>query len=247
LNKQNLTQNDIVLLAAMELSQGNVTHSFTAEELLLKSWEIDKHAFGLRGYENSHPDSNILYTKLMGKSGLVRTGYLKKIGEKTYTITEAGLSIASTIRPISNDVKIKIERGLYDVIVKIINHPIFLKWLESSGEEPKKFRDAMWFWGIAPGMPPKIAKERISVIELSLKEAKKIAGTSGGKISIDSKGISKENQLNLSKYNVTTIDENKGHTYLDVLDIERCLEFHNTMKKRFENDLKFILKEADYY
>jgi hypothetical protein len=243
LNKQNLTLNDIVLLASMELSEGDVNHAFTAEELLLKSWEIDKHAFGLRGYENDHPDSNILYTKLMGKLGLVRTGYLKKIGEKTYTITEAGLSIASAIRPISNETKIKIERRLYEIIIKIINHQIFIKWLESSGEEPKKFRDAMWFWGIAPGTPPKIAKGRISVIELSLQEAKKLADASGGKIAIDSKGITKENQLNLSKYNVTSMDESKAHTYLDVLDIERCLEFHNALKKRFENDLKFILKE----
>lgn len=148
LTTQRLTQNEIVLLASLGLSDGNVNREFTAEKLLLKAWEIDKQAFGLRGYEYDHPDSNILYTKLMGKLGLVRTGYLKKIGEKTYTITEAGLSIASSLKPTTSEIEIKIDRQLHEALVKIIDHEVFRNWMQTDGEYPQKFRDAMWFWGM---------------------------------------------------------------------------------------------------
>jgi len=237
-NKQSLTQNDIILLAALELSEGDTSRKFTAEELLVKSWELKKHTFGLRGFEEKYPDSNMLYTKLMGKSGLVRAGYLKKVGEKTYTISEAGLSIAGSLKPTKDETKIKIDRQLNDAIIKIINHPIFIKWLETSGSEPTKFRDAMYFWGLAPGIPPNTAKERVNVIEKTLNEAKKRVIDSDGKIAIETRGISNE-----TKKQFKDIDERKGTIFLDILDIERCLEFHNFLIDRFKKDLKYIFRD----
>ncbi len=225
-------------MAALELSGGDTSQRFTAEELLVKAWKIDKRAFGLRGFEQEYPDSNILYTKLMGKSGLVRTGFLKKIAGKTYTITEAGLSIASSLQPTESETKIKIDRQLHDAIVKIINHPIFIKWLETSGKEPARFRDAMWFWGLAPGIPSKTGKERIAVIEKNLNEAKKRVQEAGGKIAIEARGFSKETKNQFSDF-----DDRKGYLFLDLLDIKRCIEFHNSLKERFEKELKYMLKE----
>ena len=195
IKEQALTLNDKVLLAALKLSKVNVRNKFSAEELLVEAWNNDKAAFGLRGYEKDYPDSNNLYTKLMGKSGLVRIGYLKKIGDKTYTITEAGLSIASSLQPTDNQMKIKVARQLHEAIVKIINHKIFREWLIDENK-PKNFRDAMWFWGIAPGTPPKISKERLAVIEKNLKEAKKRAEESGGKIVLESREFDKETKEN---------------------------------------------------
>ena len=207
-----LSQNDKVLMAALELSKGDIHNKFTAEELLVQVWKEDKPAFGLRGYENDHPDSNNLYTKLMGKSGLVRLGYLKKIGEKTYTLTEAGLSISSSLKPTDEETKLKIDRQLYDAVIKIINHQIFREWLVDKNK-PNKFRDAMWFWGIAPGTPPKVVKERISVIEQNLQESKKKAINSGSKIS------------------------------LELREIERCIEFHNSLKEKFKKELNIMLEK----
>lgn len=243
ISNQRLTQNEIVLLASLSLSKGDVHQEFTAEKLLIKAWRIDKQTFGLRGYEQEFPDSNILYTKLMGKSGLVRMGYLKKIGEKTYTITEAGLAIASSLKPATKEVEIKIDRQLHEALVKIIDHDVFINWMKTNGEYPSKFRDAMWFWGIAPGTPTKTAEDRINRIEKILQQAKKRVNNAGGKIIIDARALSKDCKTELTKSTVTTLDDRGSRLSLDILDIDRCLEFQKTLKKRFQNDLQLMLNE----
>lgn len=242
-SNRRLTQNEIVLLAAFSLSNGNVHQEFTAEKLLIEAWKIDRQTFGLRGYEEEFPDSNILYTKLMGKLGLVRMGYLKKIGEKTYTITEAGLAIASSLTPTTKEVEVKIDRQLHEALVKIIDHDVFINWLKTNGEYPNKFRDAMWFWGIAPGTPTKTAKDRINRIEKTLQQAKKRVNDAGGKIILDARAISKDGKTELTKNKFTTLDERGSRLSLDIIDIERCLEFQKTLKNRFQNDLKLMLDE----
>lgn len=215
---KNLSLNDKILIAALKLSGGDIRSEFTAETLLIEVWAGDKSAFGLRGYEDNYPDSNNLYVKLMGKKSLVRLGYLKKVGEKTYTLTEAGLSVASSLKPTDEETKIKIDRYLHDAVIKIINHQVFRDWLIDKNK-PSKFRDAMWFLGIAPGTPPKVVKERISAIERNLYEAKKIALEGSGKISLD-----------------------KGRLFLDIVDIERCIEFHNYLKEKFKKELSIMLE-----
>lgn len=237
-----LSQNDKVLMAALNLSRGDIHNKFTAEELLVQAWKEDKSAFGLRDYENDYPDSNNLYTKLMGKSGLVRLGYLKKVGDKTYTLTEAGLSISSSLRPIDEETKLKIDRQLHDAVIKIINHQIFREWLVDKNK-PNKFRDAMWFWSIAPGTPPKVVRERISVIEQNLQEAKKKALEGGGKISLDSKEVNKSTKENLTREGHTTINEQRSRLFLDILDVERCIEFHNYLKEKFKKELSIMLEK----
>ena len=136
-----LSLNDKILIAALKLSKGDARIEFKAEDLLVQVWKEDKPAFGLRGYEENYPDSNNLYVKLMGKKSLVRLGYLKKVGEKTYTLTEAGLSIASSLKPTDEGTKLKIDRQLHDAVIKIINHQIFRDWLIDKNK-PNKFRDA---------------------------------------------------------------------------------------------------------
>lgn len=37
------------------------------------------------------------------------------------------------------------------------------------------------------------------------------------------------------------MDEHKSKIFLDLKDIDRCIEFHETLKKRFEKELKIML------
>ena len=53
-----------LLLAAAELSAGDSQKTFTAEELLVHAWKQDNQAWGLRGFEISHPDSSKLFKEL---------------------------------------------------------------------------------------------------------------------------------------------------------------------------------------
>ncbi len=53
-----------VLLAALDCSGGDLGAVFTAEDLLLAAWKRDPIAWGLRGHEYEHPDSEKIYVEL---------------------------------------------------------------------------------------------------------------------------------------------------------------------------------------
>jgi len=219
MKNKNLTLNEKVLIAISIITAGDINKKFTAEDIIIKAWEEDKGAFGLRGYEKDHPDSNILYTKLMGKSGLVRLGYLKKVGDKTYTLTEAGASISARLSPKNEDLQLKANRGLQEAIIKILNHPIFQDW-KIDKNKPKSFRDAGWFWGIAPGTPPKVVSERLKYVEQTLFEARSI----------------------LKEKKSKEIIEERGKILFNGKDLDLCEKFHNTLKERFKKEIGILLE-----
>lgn len=219
IEKDQLTLNDKVLLASLFLSKVDIKKSFTAEDILIKAWNDDKSAFGLRGHENDFPDSNKLYTKLDGKGGLVSKGLLKKVSDRTYSLTEAGLAAALDLKPSKEEEQIKLDRQLQESVTKIINHDVFRDWLKDPNK-PKQFRDAGWFWGIAPGTPPKIVEERLNAVEKTLMIAKD----------------------RLNKLGVSQVVEQRGKKLFNIKDIELCLEFINTLKNRFKHELKILLE-----
>ena len=235
-----LTLNEKILIAAFVLQGGDLHKKFTAEDLLIEVWKQDTGAFGLRNYESRYPDSNKLFTKLDGKDGLVRKGILKKVADRTYTITPAGMSLATSLTPVDEQTKLKVNRELYEAIKKVLNHKVFAEWLKDP-KKPDKFRDAGWFWGIAPGNPPTVVEERLANLEQSLQEAKKKASASGGKIVIDIKGIDKNVKEILILKGNSQMDEHKSKIFLDLKDIDRCMEFHEILKKRFEKELNIML------
>jgi hypothetical protein len=51
---QTLTNGEKVLLAAVDLCSGQLDHNFTAEELSVAAWKMDKPSFGLRGFGNDY-------------------------------------------------------------------------------------------------------------------------------------------------------------------------------------------------
>ena len=238
-----LTLTEKVLLAAFALQKSDIKKRFTAEDLLVEVWKQDQGAFGLRNYEQKYPDSNKLFTKLDGKDGLVRKGLLKKVADRTYSLTPAGMSLATSIQPVDEQTELKVNRELYEVIKKILNHQVFAEWL-TDPKKPDKFKDAGWFWGIAPGNPPTVVEERLANLEQSLQEAKKKASTSGGRVVIDIKGIDKNVKDILIAKGNSQLDGYKSKIFLDLKDINRCLEFHETLKKRFEKELKIMLGKS---
>ncbi len=235
-----LTLNEKTLLAAFALQGNDLKKKFTAEDLLIEVWKQDKGTFGLRNYENQYPDSNKVYTKLDGKNGLVRKGLLKKISNRTYTMTPAGMSIATSLKPVDEETKFKVNRELYEAIKKILNHRVFTEWLRNP-KNPNKFRDAGWFWGISPGNPPKIVKERLANIEQNLLEAKKKAIEARGKLVINARDLDKNVKESLISKGNSNIGGHKSKIFLDIKDINKCIEFHETLKKRFEKELNIML------
>jgi hypothetical protein len=206
-----------VLLAAVDCSDGDLDKTFTAEDLLIRAWERNKTAWGLAGYEQDHPDSERICRELnaRGTSGLVGQGLLEQVSALVFRLTPAGLAAASELNPDDMKVREKASRVLQEQIKAILGHAVFRAWLEDPST-PKSFHKVGGFWGIAPGTPPRVARERVAFVEVTLRAAEAL----------------------LITRDVQTISDQRGRALFDHQDIQRCLEFQRTMKERFARELQ---------
>ena len=85
--------------------------------------------------------------------------------------------------------------------------------------KPAKFSGAGHFWGIAPGTPPRVVRDRIAKIESTLKEALQYMETRG----------------------VDALFREKDRVLCERQDIERCIEFHKMIKERFSKEIGLLL------
>jgi hypothetical protein len=206
-----------VLLAAALCSDGDIKKTFTAEDLLIRAWERNKAAWGLRGYEDQHPDPEKIYKELnrRGQIGLVGLGLLEQVSPLVFRLTPAGLAAASELDPEDIKIREKASRELQEQIKVILGHPVFRSWLEDPST-PKSFHKIGGFWGIAPGTPPRVARERVAFVDNTVRAAEGL----------------------LNERNVETISDLRGQPLFDRLDIQRCLEFLLAMKDRFAKELQ---------
>jgi hypothetical protein len=209
-----------VLLSALEFTGGDLRKPFTAEDLLMRAWERDPVAWGLRGYERQHPDSEKIRVEIDRanvKGGMVGLGLFEKIRQRTYRLTPSGLLAASKVKEADPSSRAMAERALADAIKDIISHPVFLSWTKDSAT-PKYFRDAGHFWGIAPGTPPSVISARIRDTDQTLAKAAAL----------------------LDERRTDEVAERHGKVLYDRTDIKRAQEFHATLKQRFANDLSTL-------
>lgn len=219
-----LSLSDKLLLAAVALTNGSVEDDITAEGLVVAAWREDNLSFGLRGHERDYPDSNKVYTKIDGQSGLVTKGWLAKAGERRLKITEAGLARAVELGgAVDSQLSMKLDRALQDSVARIVSHPEFQAWLKDSGK-PSRFRGAGHFWGIAPGTPPATVRARVGRVEQTLQAALR---------ALDNRGV-------------TDVIKHRGRVLFERRDLERAIEFHQTLKERFLSDLKVLDSEGSY-
>ena len=200
-----------LLLAALECSGGDLGRTFTAEDLLLAAWGRDPLAWGLRGHERAHPDSERIYKEL----DRVKVGeLLEKVRQRTYRLTPAGLASASAVAGAKPEAAEKAERALADAVTEIISHPVFRAWIIDPAA-PKHFRDAGYFWGIAPGTPPSAIRSRIGRVDKTLEAALSL----------------------LDDLGTDEISARPGQALYQRRDIQRAMEFQATLKERFSKDL----------
>jgi hypothetical protein len=210
------------LAAAYSLCKGDLTKTFTAEELLVEAWKCDHSAWGLRGHEDKYPDAEKINKELnrRGEIGLVGQGLLQRVDQMVYRLTVAGLHEACSLKPTDAIVRQKADRELEASVKAILEHPAFKHWL-SDPSKPRYFREAGHFWGIAPGTPARTVKERVLEVERVLKAAREL---------LDQRGVS-------------AIAEQRGKLLFERQDIERCMEFQRMLRTRFNRDLRILAPE----
>src|SRR5438105_15078027 len=91
-NVDDFTVPEKILLAAENLEKQGQS-PFTAEMLIVASWQRFPGTFGLKGYAEKHPDSNKILSSIMGEKGLARRGWLVKMGQKLYALTREGRQV----------------------------------------------------------------------------------------------------------------------------------------------------------
>ena len=210
-----------LILAAIECAGGDPAKTFTFEELLVKAWAKDPLAWGLRGFEREHPDSERIHRELDSRGsagrGLVQQGILAKVKPRIYRLTPKGIAFASQLEPSDGDSRERAGRYVGAEIRKILTHPVFREWLRDPSR-PKNFREAGLFWGIAPGTPPRIIQDRMRQIDDNLSAALSL---------LDERGV-------------TEIGDARGSPLFDREDIERCREFQRALKERFAAELRVL-------
>jgi hypothetical protein len=223
-HQDSLSLSDKLLVAAVGLSDGSVSKDFSAEDLVVAAWSEDSLAFGLRGHEKDHPDSNKVYTKIDGQSGLVTKGWLAKAGERRLRVTEAGLARAVQLTGADDtDLLAKLDRTLQDAVTRILSHSEFLAWLKDRGK-PSRFRGAGYFWGVAPGTPARTVRSRVNSVEQTLRAALNV----------------------LDERKITDVVRQRGQVLFERRDLELALEFHQALKDRFRDDLRVLDPEGTY-
>jgi hypothetical protein len=220
-----LSLKEKILIAAVEGVGGDATKKFTMEDLAVWAWKHDRSAWGLRGYEPDYPDLDKI-RKDMGargaeQKGVLQLGWVERVEPRVYRLTPAGLAEYATLMAsmgsTGSELQDKASRELESQISRILEHSVYRQWVDDKAR-PKYFRDAGHFWGIAAGTPAQVVRDRVGSVDQTLRAAIRL----------------------LDELGVNEIASSRGKLLFDRRDVERCMEFQETIKKRFARDLRLL-------
>jgi hypothetical protein len=189
-----------ILLAAHHLEEQSQS-PFSAEALIVASWQKFPKTFGLKGYTDQYPDSNKVLSCIMGERGLARRGWLAKMGQKLYALTREGHQVVRRIiegeeapPPVSG---IKVSRDQEKFLLGLFACTAVQKFEESRKEE-LAFADACRFWGITENLHGDALDARLRKLENSLSELARLVGT-GSAVLSNGRSISMDDVALLSQ------------------------------------------------
>ena len=171
-NVDEFTVPEKILLAADNLDKQGQS-PFSAEALIVASWQKFPKTFGLKGYAEQYPDSNKILSSIMGEKGLARRGWLVKMGQKMYALTREGRSVVSRVLMQGDDSAPGGVLKLNKEQEKFVH-----AWFDSSAvqkfEENRKadltFADACRFWGITENVRGDALDARLQQVQDMLAE-----------------------------------------------------------------------------
>jgi hypothetical protein len=175
-----------ILLAASGLEEEGKT-PFTAESLIVASWRKYPRTFGLKGFEDEHPDSNKVLSSLMGEKGLAKRGWLLKAGQKLYSLTREGRQVVrrllhGEVTPPKPAAPVKLSREHDKVMQSLLGSTAYEKFREGRQQE-LKFADACRYWGITENLSGEALDERLDEVEMTLAESERQIGSGSATLS----------------------------------------------------------------
>ena len=173
-NVDDFTVPEKILLAAENLEKQGQS-PFTAEMLIVASWQRFPGTFGLKGFAEKHPDSNKILSSIMGEKGLARRGWLVKMGQKLYALTRDGRAVIRRVtmqdgeeEAVATNLK-RLGRDHERLVVAMHDSTAFQKF-EGNRKGELTFADACRFWGITENMKGEALDEKLDHVSQQLTE-----------------------------------------------------------------------------
>src|SRR4051812_28453618 len=149
-NIADCTVTEKILLASFQLEQEGQS-PFSAEALIVSCWQKFPRTFGLKGYAELYPDSNKVLSSIMGQRGLTTKGWLQKMGQKLYTLSREGRSVAQRLlqggEPVSTPAPARMSRDQEKFLLGLFGANAVEKFDEGRKQD-LTFSDACRFWNI---------------------------------------------------------------------------------------------------
>jgi hypothetical protein len=171
-NVEEFTVPEKILLAADSLDKEGQS-PFSAEALIVASWQKFPKTFGLKGYADQYPDSNKILSSIMGEKGLARRGWLVKMGQKMYALTRDGRQVVRKVLLEPGEEQsgpnIKLSRDMEKFVLSLQESSAVQKFDENRKAD-LMFADACRFWGINENMKADAIDGRIMQVQKYLNE-----------------------------------------------------------------------------
>jgi hypothetical protein len=192
-----------ILLAAYQLEQEGQS-PFSAEALIVASWQKFPRTFGLKGYADQYPDSNKVLSSIMGVKGLARRGWLAKMGQKLYTLTREGNTVVRRLLQGGEPEAIaepdtKLSREQEKFLLSLFGSSAAQKY-EEGLKQDITFADACRFWGISESMHGEAIDARIDRFRAGLADLNRVLARSEAVLS-NGRSVSVEDLGQLSQIN----------------------------------------------
>jgi hypothetical protein len=172
-NVDDFTVPEKILVAADHLDKGGQS-PFSAEALIVASWQKFPKTFGLKGYAELYPDSNKVLSSIMGEKGLARRGWLVKMGQKLYALTREGRHIIRKVTLQEDDPALdvslqRLSREQEKFVQTLLESSAVQKFEENRKGE-LTFADACRFWGITENSKGDALDGRLRQVQVQLSE-----------------------------------------------------------------------------
>jgi hypothetical protein len=186
INVSDCTVPEKILLAAYQLEQQGQS-PFSAEALIVASWQKFPKSFGLKGFAELYPDSNKVLSSIMGEKGLARRGWLAKEGQKLYSLSREGKQAVRALLQEEEAPPAPVRTSVHKGKLSREQERLLVSMLESSGLEKFQqglkldltFADACRFWGISEGLKGEALDDRIDHVREELVDLRRLVGDKG--------------------------------------------------------------------
>jgi hypothetical protein len=140
-----LTAAQVIILAAEDLMAAGASE-FSEWDLTVAAWGRDRTRFGLRGYDQKHPDHKRVMMEIMGQKpqNPLALGFMEKIRPNVYRLTPLGRAMATRLRGSGPAQGSDEQTEFYRLAADLSNHPALVQW-RSDPDRPRYWADVAAF------------------------------------------------------------------------------------------------------